>query len=363
MNRIFQPLLFLLARSTEETLRHQVEFLKCENEMLRRRVPKQRIFLKDDERARLLTLGLALGPGIRQIITIVDYSTFRRWVRKARGDETSKSMGRPRISHVIRELVVQLARETGWGYSRILGELRKLRVGRISRQTVKNILLEQGLDPGPRRGKGSWKEFLAAHSETLWQCDFFSKRIWTLQGPRQVFALAFLHVATRRVFVTSCTAKPDAAWMNCQAQAFLEHVDREGQACEILIRDLDGKFSRPFDQVFKDRGIQVIPVGPRAPNLNAYIERWIQSLKHEALNHFIVFGREHFDHIVSEYVSYYHDCRPHQGVGNVLLPKARDKLADGGTDDSETAEAFTLADIRCQHRLGGVLKHYYRAAA
>ncbi len=62
MNRIFQPLLFLLARSSEETLRHQVEFLKCENEMLRKRVPKQRIFLKDDERARLLTPAWHWGP-------------------------------------------------------------------------------------------------------------------------------------------------------------------------------------------------------------------------------------------------------------------------------------------------------------
>ena len=80
MREIFQPLLFLLARSTEEDLRRQVEFLKAENEMIRRRVPKQRIFLKPHERERLLALGRALGPGVRHVITIVAYSTFRRWV-------------------------------------------------------------------------------------------------------------------------------------------------------------------------------------------------------------------------------------------------------------------------------------------
>ena len=58
--------------------------------------------------------------------------------------------GRPRIAKVNRELVLQIASETGWGYSRILGELRKLGLGRISRQSVKNTLLEHGIDPGPK---------------------------------------------------------------------------------------------------------------------------------------------------------------------------------------------------------------------
>ena len=83
MREIFQPLLFLLARSIEADLRRQNEFLKAEAEMLRCRVPKERIFLEPHERERLLKLGLALGPGVRHVITIVSYSTFRRWVRKA----------------------------------------------------------------------------------------------------------------------------------------------------------------------------------------------------------------------------------------------------------------------------------------
>ena len=93
--------------------------------------------------------------------------------------------------------------------------------------------------------------------------------------------------------------------------------------------------------------------------MNAFIERWIQSLKQEALDHFIVFGQEHFDHIVSEYVDYYHDCRPHQGIENVLLPRSR------GKPDEEESEAIPLdlAKIMCDRRLGGLLKHYYRDAA
>ena len=321
-------------------------------------MPKQRIFLKPHERERLLKLGLALGPGVRHVITIVAYSTFRRWVRKATDRKTAAKTGRPRISISIRELVVRIARETGWGYSRILGELRKLRVGRISRQTVKNILKENDLEPGPRRGRGTWSEFLKIHSETLWQCDFFSKRIWTRFGPRQMFALAFIHLETRRVFVTPATDSTNSRWMVQQARAFLDYAGEQGLACEILMRDHDGAFSKIFDQVFKDQGIQVKPVGPKAPNLNAYIERWIQSAKQEALDHFLIFGKTHFDYIVSEYVSYYHECRPHQGLDNRLLPLPRRK-----PDDEDNAIPLDPSKIKCEHRLGGILKHYYRDAA
>ena len=78
MVRVFHPLLFLLARSTADDLQKQVEFLKAENELLRKRLPKKRILPEPAERAKLLKLGKELGPAIRQLITIVSYSTFRR---------------------------------------------------------------------------------------------------------------------------------------------------------------------------------------------------------------------------------------------------------------------------------------------
>lgn len=362
MVRIFHPLLFLLARSTADDLQKQNEFLKAENELLRRHVPKKHVVLAPADRERLLKLGKELGPAIRHIITIVSYSTFRRWVRKEEGYVKPTRRGRPRLAAVVRELAVMIAKETGWGYTRILGELRKLRVGPICRQSVKNILIEHGLDPGPKRGKGTWSDFLRIHSETLWQCDFFSKTIWTLKGPRQIFALAFIHLGTRRVFVTSGTFKPDAAWMVKQARAFLDHAAEERLPCSIVTCDYDGKFSKAFNQVFKDRSIRIKRVGPQAPNLNAFIERWNQSLKHEALNHFVVFGEKHFDYIVSEYVAYYHQCRPHQGVGNVLLPRTTSGSADRTTPDDDSIKPLSLADVKCETRLGGLLKHFYRAA-
>jgi putative transposase len=353
VHSFFQPLLFLIARSTADDLQKQVEYLRAENELLRKRVPRKRIFLTADERARLLKLGKGLGPAIRHLITIVDYSTFRRWVRKEEPQNVKPRKGRPRISVVIRDVILQIAKDTGWGYSRILGELRKLGLGRVSRQSVKNILVENGLDPGPKRGKGSWSQFLKIHAETLWQVDFFSKHVWTLQGSRQVFAMAFIHVATRRVFATSATFKPDSAWVTAQAQAFLGHAERQNLKCETIIRDRDGKYTADFDRIFQKRGITAKPVGPRAPNLNAFVERWIQSVKHEALNHFVVFGLAHFDHIVREFVDYYHLSRPHQGIGNRLI----------GADDSDGPPQIEgIEQLECESRLGGLLKTYRRAA-
>ena len=165
------------------------------------------------------------------------------------------------------------------------------------------------------------------------------------------------------MFVTPGTFKPDAAWMEQQARAFLDHAAAEQLPCTIVTRDYDGKFSKAFDQVFKERSIQVNPVGPQAPNLNAFIERWIQSLQQEALDHFICFGKEHFDHIVSEYVQYYLGRRPHQALDNVLLPRRSDEWVDVADNNDASAEPLSLADIKCELRLGGLLKHFYRVAA
>ncbi|MEX0643080.1 MAG: integrase core domain-containing protein [Pirellulales bacterium] len=175
--------------------------------------------------------------------------------------------------------------------------------------------------------------------------------------------MAFVHLGTRRVFVTPGTFQPDAVWMETKARALLDYAAAEQLPCEIVTRDYDGMFSMAFDQVFKDRSIQVKPVGPHAPNLNAFIERWIQSLQHEALHHFIIFGKEHFDQIVVAYVAYYTERRPHQVIGNVLLPQRGADPNGPGVNTEPSMEPLSLADFRCESRLGGLLKYFYRQAA
>ena len=125
------------------------------------------------EKRRLLKFGRKLGVQLRDLISIVSYQTFVRWIREKevshaeKRSASARKPGRPRTPDDVRELVLKLARENNWGYTRILGELRKLGIKSVSRQTVKMILKEHGIDPGPKRGKGSWDEFLKIHADTL----------------------------------------------------------------------------------------------------------------------------------------------------------------------------------------------------
>jgi putative transposase len=209
--RFLQPLLLLLARLTDRQLAAAVQYLKAENEVLRSRLPK-RITVTPRERQRLLKFGRPLGPAVRGLVSIVTPRTFLRWVsgdRPPAGAETRpRRPGRPRTAEDLRQLVLRIARETGWGYTRILGELKKLGLGTICRSTVVNILKEAGLDPGPKRGEHTWAEFLRVHAATFWQCDFFSHKVLTWARWKDCFVLAFVRGGSRRVFVSPCTRSP-----------------------------------------------------------------------------------------------------------------------------------------------------------
>ena len=118
------------------------------------------------------------------------------------------AVGRPKTDEEIRDLILRLARESNWGYTRIHGELKKLGITSVSRTTVANILREAGIDPSPERRKGMWDQFIKSHLATLWACDFFTKKIWTTGGLVDYYVLFFLHVGSRRVIVTGMTAQP-----------------------------------------------------------------------------------------------------------------------------------------------------------
>lgn len=357
MFKAYQALMLVLAYSTEKQLAAQVQFLKAENEILRARL-KRSVIVTSQERQRLVKLGKPLGTAIRDLITIVTPRTFSRWVAgegqlKRSRHKPIPTPGRPKTPEDVRALVVRLARENDWGYTRILGELRKLNVTKISRQTVKNILVQHGLNPGPHRGEGSWEEFLKIHAQTLWACDFFSKYVWTPKGLVEIFALFFIHVGTRRVHLGGMSPRPNAAWIAEQAESIAPVLASEAGAPPILIHDYDSRFTREFDDTLRAVGVDVKEVGPRKPNQNAYAERWVQSVQKECLNRFIVFGQEHLQHILRQYVEHYNEERPHQ---------ARDNLPLSAITSGESSSRSQIGTIECHARIGGLLNHYVRAA-
>jgi putative transposase len=229
----FPVLLLLLAKATDRALARHVQYLKAENQILRSKLPA-RIAVTPKERQRLIKFDKPIAKAIKELISIVLPRTFLRWLQ---GDEEAgvsgatkpSKPGRPRTEQEIRDLVVKLATENSWGYTRILCELRKLGVRKISRTTVVNILKEKGLDPGPKRGEGTWDDFIKRHAETLVACEFFSKRVWTMGGLVDIFCLFFINVSTRRVFVSGLSANPDRGWMAQRARnAVLHFAEQPG---------------------------------------------------------------------------------------------------------------------------------------
>ena len=115
------------------------------------------------------------------------------------------------------------------------------------------------------------------------------------------------------------SAHPDRKWVAQQARNAAMHFAEQPQKPTILLRDNDGKFSPEFDQILEAEGMRVKKIVPVSPNLNAYAERWVQSVKQECLQHFVVFGEEHLRYLVFEYLAHYNAERPHQGKDNLPL--------------------------------------------
>ncbi|MDA7528180.1 integrase core domain-containing protein, partial [bacterium] len=240
------------------------------------------------------------------------------------------------------------------GAARICGELTKLGCGEISRTTVLKILREHNLEPTPKRGPGSWHEFIHRHKDTLYACDFFTKKVWTMGGLTEIYLLVFIHIGSRRIWVSRGTANPNSDWVAQQARNMCMEFEEEGIAPTHLIHDRDTKLTKQFDGIFTSDGLEVIKTPYKSPNLNAHCERVIQSIKHEALDYFVVFGEDHLNHIVSSFVDYYNMHRPHQGLENVPL---------SGTVPEEQTSVVDPDEVVCKEWLGGVLKHYERRAA
>tara|TARA_R100001132_G_C3269147_1_gene91438 strand:- start:1276 stop:1620 length:345 start_codon:yes stop_codon:yes gene_type:complete len=108
---------------------------------------------------------------------------------------------------------------------------------------VKNIVKEAGIEPSPKRSTGTWDQFLKTHAETLWACDFFTKRAVTPRGLVDLYVLIFMHLETREVFVTPSTRNPDSVWVTKQAKAFVNHGADRDEKPICLIHDRDTKFS------------------------------------------------------------------------------------------------------------------------
>ena len=294
---------------------------------------------------------------MQEVANIVKPDTILAWHRrlvakKFDGSTQRKAPGRPMIDQELEALIVRMAKENrSWGYDRIVGALANLGLT-VSDQTVGNVLKRHGMAPAPeRKTTTKWKEFIRTHMDVLVATDFFTAEVWTLGGLVTYYALFFLHLSSRKVHVAGVTPYPNEAWMMQVAR----HVTMEEWGLlspgQYLIHDRDTKFCPAFQQLIDDAGVERVVLPPRSPNLNAYAERWVRSVKEECLSRLILCGEASLRHTLTQYVAHFHHERNHQGKGNALL------------FPTVSPDAERAGPIQCHERLGGLLRYYTCEAA
>jgi transposase InsO family protein len=341
--------------------RHQqqvITYLIEENRILKAQLGGRRLRLTDTERRRLAALAHPLGrQRLQELATLVTPDTLLRWyqrliAQKFDGSKQRAQLGRPRVAEEIAQLVVRLAAENPtWGYRRIQGALAN--VGHpIDKLTVRNILRRYHMDPAPQRRKAgmSWSQFLKMHWEVLAATDFFTVEVATWHGLVTYYVLVVMELTSRRVQIAGITPHPTAAFMQQCARQLTDPCEGFLLGKRYLIHDRDTKFTPAFDGLLQASGVEPILLPPRSPNRNAHCERFVRSIKEEALAQMVMLGERALYYAIHQYLTHSHTERKHQGLSHQLITREGDVRCHTGP-------------VVRRERLGGLLSYYHRKAA
>jgi putative transposase len=162
----------------------------------------------------------------------------------------------------------------------------------------------------------------------------------------------FIRLESRKVEVSGLTPPPNERWMKQIARnvtmddwGFLDN-------CRYLINDRGTRYCQSFRDIIEFGDVKTLPLPACSPNLNAFAECRVKSVKHDCLSKLILFGEASLRRALREYLVPYHPERNHQGKNNILLFPA-----------TRQAVYRVAGSVSCKERLGGLLKYYYREAA
>lgn len=334
-----------------------IEYLQEEVRVLKELHGNKRLKFTDRQRARLARKGKRLSWSLlNKAAMLVTPQTILKWHRMLIGQKhysPHKTKLSPRAEKMrkVRELSVKMASENaGWGYRRIQGVLKTLGL-KVSHVTVYNVLKRSGLDPAPKRDQlSNWQTFIQSHLDVLGATDFFSVHVWTLRGLVQYSIHFVMDVGTRRVQITRIAPQWDGSIMENIARGLTDYETGFFRNIRYLIMDKDPLYTKAFREILKSSGINIVKLAPSTPYLNAYAERFVQSIKSECLDHLILIGEKSLHRAVSQFLEHYHEERPHQGLGNNLIEFPEQPL---------NPDKHGL--IQTRERLGGLLKLYHWA--
>jgi putative transposase len=187
---------------------------------------------------------------------------------------------------------------------------------------------------------------MAHYRAQILACDFFTIETLYLQT---LYVLLFIEVGSRRVHYACYTAHLNETLVTQQGTQLLWELEAQERPIRFLIHDNDGKFTQAIDTVFVSEQVKVIHTPYRAPNANAYAERWVRTVREECQDKILIFNQGHLRRVMREYVEYSNTARPHQGIEQQIPITPTDSPARG--------------PIRCRNVLGGIIHDYYREAA
>jgi putative transposase len=236
----------------------------------------------------------------RAALVIVKPETVISWHRRGFrlfwAWKSRHGTGRPAVDQELRTLIRTMAATNPlWGAPRIHGELLKLGF------TIAQTTVAKSMGGRPRPSQ-TWRTFLTNHAQQLIAADFFVVPTATY---RLLFVLVLLAHDRRRVVHVAVTEHPTAVWT---AQQFRD-VFPWDELPRYLLRDRD----QAFENV-KTIGIQEVLTAPGSPWQNAYVERFIGSVRRECLDHVIVLTAADLRRVLDEYVAYYLRTRTHLGL-------------------------------------------------
>lgn len=359
MTRMLDPFRFLLIALSGWIFQHHlliIDYLREENRVLREQLGGLRPKFSNKQRRRLFAKAKRLGRKLlSEVATIVTPETLLAWHRRLiaqKYDGTGKrGAGRPRTAGEIDAVVVRMANENrDWGYRRIRGALSNLGY-ELATSTIADILQRHGIEPAPEhRRKTTWKEFLTQHWELIVAADFFTVEVWTRRGLQRFMVLFFIELSTRKVDIGGIGATANGLWMSQIGRNVTDSVDGILKGKRYLIHDRDPLFTIDFLTMLTDVGVKSVKLPPRSPNLNAYAERFVRTIKESCLERMILFSAKSLRIAIQNFVQHYHAERNHQGLDNRLISPEPKHLENTG-------------EVQKRQRLGGVLNYYFRDAA
>ena len=353
----YTMLLMMLAGWINRQQQEAINFLMEENKILKHELlkatGKKRIILNQVQKRRLGILAKRVGRKMLfDISCIFAPDTLLKWFRqlagkKYDGSKNRSKFGRPRITDELKQLIIDMAKDHKHLGCRMLHGYLKYLGYKVSPATISRVLKEHGIEPAPDRPvKTTWNEFIRAEWDSLIAIDFFNVEVLTFGGIIRYMVLFAIDYKTRRVEILGIIPQAYGGWMEQMARNMTDPFEGFCKDKRFVVMDRDPLFTEKFRDILDSSGVKPVRITTASPNLNPFAERWVKSIKSEALSKMIIFGERHLRYCVEQYVIHYNTSRPHTGLDhNMIDPQPQ---GDG--------------EIVCHERLGGILKSWRRAA-